>query len=385
MNFLNKLRAGPPPPKVAFLPDALFFTRPVAVAAGATPAEAAVQVELALEGISPFPLAQLYYGWFWRPGSEHALVFAAYRRRFTSEQTAAWAGVDLVLPAFAAVLGAAVEPATTVILAAPEGFTAVHWESGPVPAKILGRPVEPEASDEERARAREELVRAVGGSKVIIDLAAAPAAEPALSDREVAFRSGDFRSVAPATVAAALDVRDKDELAALRASRRRDVLLWRVATGCAAALVLLAAGEVARWGGLQWQKVRLTKLAAQRPRVEAIMASNALATRIEDLATKRLLPLEMLTIVLGGADSSLLPPGMMFTSVKAGSASGLYTLIIDAQTSNAGQVSVYQTALEKLPACEKVDVQLRNTRGELTTFTLTVTFKPEAVRPASVS
>lgn len=385
MNFLNTLRAGPPPPKVAFLPDGLFFTRVVAVASGATAAEAAAQVELALEGISPFPLAQLYYGWFWRPGVERALVFAAYRRRFTADQTAGWAGADLVLPAFAAVLGGAVEPATTVVLAAAEGFTAVHWDSGPVPGKILSRPVEPEASEDDRARVRDELIRALGGSKTIIDLPTAPAAEPALSDREISFRAGEFRATVPATVAAAMDVRDKTELATLRASRRRDVILWRVALGCAAALALLAVGEVARLGGLQWQKVRLAKLAAQRPRVEAIMASNALATRIEDLATKRLLPMEMLTIVLGGADSSLLPPGMMFTNVKAGTASGLYTLVVDAQTNNAGEVSVYQNALEKLPACEKVDVQLKGTRGDLTTFTLTITFKPEAVKPASVS
>ncbi len=385
MKFLNTLRAGPPPPKVAFLPDALFFTRAVPVAAGATAAQAAAQVELALEGIAPFPLAQLFYGWFWLPGAERAFVFASYRRRFTSEQTAAWAGVDLVLPAFAAVLGGKVEPATTVVLAAPDGFTAVHWEGGPVPVKVLCRPLEPEATEEDRARVRDELIRAIGGSKAIIDLPAAPAAEPALSDREVSFRAGDFRSSVAAPVAAALDVRDKDELSALRASRRRDVILWRVALGCAAALALLAGGEVARVGGLQWQKVRQTKLAAQRPRVEAIMASNALATRIEDLATKRLMPMEMLTIVLGGADSSLLPPGMMFTNVKAGTASGLYTLVVDAQTNNAGQVSVYQTALEKLPACEKVDVQLKGTRGDLTTFTLTITFKPEAVKPAAVS
>jgi hypothetical protein len=162
----------------------------VAVASGATPAEAAGQVELALEGLSPFPLTQLYYGWYWRAGAERALVFASYRRRFTSEQTAGWSGVDLVLPAFAAVLGGAVEPATTLVLGAPEGFTAVHWDSGPVPAMVRFRAVEAEAGEEERARAREELIRSVGGSKAVVDLAAAPVAQPALTDREVAFRSG---------------------------------------------------------------------------------------------------------------------------------------------------------------------------------------------------
>ena len=89
---LSLLRAGPPPPKVAFLPDALFFTRSVPVTKDATPTEAAAQAELALEGLSPFPLAQLYYGWFWVPGAERALVFGSYRRRFTTEQSAAWEG-----------------------------------------------------------------------------------------------------------------------------------------------------------------------------------------------------------------------------------------------------------------------------------------------------
>src|SRR5438128_8763264 len=102
MKFFDTLRAGPPPPKVALLPDALFFSRAVAITHGATPAEAAAQIELALEGISPFPLAQLFYGWFWVPGAEHAFVSASYRRRFTTDQAATWSDAELVLPAFAA-------------------------------------------------------------------------------------------------------------------------------------------------------------------------------------------------------------------------------------------------------------------------------------------
>src|SRR5688572_22604919 len=105
---ISLLRAGPPPPKIALLPDGVFFTRAVPITAGATAAEAATQVELALEAASPFPLAQLYYGWVWAPGAERAFVFAAYRRRFTVEQTADWQGAEVVLPAFATVVGAQV-------------------------------------------------------------------------------------------------------------------------------------------------------------------------------------------------------------------------------------------------------------------------------------
>ena len=77
-SILSFLRAGPPPPRVALLPDSAFFTRAVPVPEGAQPAEVAAAVELGLEAASPFPLAQLYHGWYWRPGSPHALAFAAF-------------------------------------------------------------------------------------------------------------------------------------------------------------------------------------------------------------------------------------------------------------------------------------------------------------------
>jgi hypothetical protein len=379
-SLLNTLRAGPPPPKVALLPDALFFTRAVPMAAGATSTEAAAQVELALEAAAPFPVAQLYYGWFWRPGADHAFVFASYRRRFTAEQAAAWDGAQLVLPAFAALLGAKVEPATTVVLASSEGLTAVHWDAGPVPARVLFHPLLPEATDDDRARVREELIRAIGGSKTVVDLAAPPAADPSLNDRQIIFRSGDFVSRLPAVVAAALDVRDKDDLAALRRARRRDVILWRVALGCAAALVLFAVGDIARFGGLQWQRVRVAKLAAQRLRVETIMTSDAIAKRIEELCTKRLLPMEMLT-QLSGVNRETMPADLFFTRMLADSKNGLYTLRLEGQTNNSGQMSLYKSALEKLPACEKVELQPGVTRGDTATFLLIVTFKPEALQP----
>src|ERR1022692_3480285 len=138
-SLLDFLRAGPPPPRVAVLPDAVFFSRAISVPAGASKADVVNQVGLALEALSPFPLAQLYFGYYMPPGADRALAFASYRRRFTAEQLAEWRGAELVLPAFAAILGCDANPATTVILAAPDGLTAVHWDHGPVPSIVLHR------------------------------------------------------------------------------------------------------------------------------------------------------------------------------------------------------------------------------------------------------
>src|SRR5580704_9999552 len=113
------LRSGPPPPRVVLLPDGLFFVRSIPVPAAADASGVAAEAALALEAASPFPPEQLYYGTFWVPGADRALIFAAYRRRITVEQTASWAGAELVIPAFAALLGGKVAPATTGVLASP--------------------------------------------------------------------------------------------------------------------------------------------------------------------------------------------------------------------------------------------------------------------------
>jgi hypothetical protein len=190
---LDFLRSGPPAPRVAILPDAVFFSRAIPVRADASRDEVVAGVGLALEALSPFPVAQLYCGYYWLPGAPTALAFAAYRRRFTAEQVEGWNGAQYVMPAFAAILGAGFGPGTTAVLTAPEGLTAVHWEQGPVPSLVLHRPLQPLATEEERALARAELIKSAGPAARVVDVAAAPAAQPTRNDREVVFASGDIR------------------------------------------------------------------------------------------------------------------------------------------------------------------------------------------------
>ena len=375
---LKFLPTGARAPKVVLLPDALFFARAVPVSAGVTPAEVAGLAELALEGLSPFPPAQLYHGFFWTPGAERALVFAAYRRRFTKEQLAEWDGAALVLPAFAALLGLEVKPATTVLVPSAEGLTAVHWDHGAVPAAVQFRPLPPEATDADRARARDELLRLFAGSRQVVELAAPPVAEPSpRGGEEPAFRAGEQISRFPAGRASALDVRDKAELAALRRAQGRDRLLWRVFLGSAAAIGLMLLGLVALAGEGLWQRTREARVAAQQPLVDQIMTAQSLATRTNELSTKRLLPLEMISTV-----SAHKPAVIQFLRATT---SGLYTLTVEAQTASPGDVAAFRSALGELPACEKVEVRDQRTRDNLMTFTLVVTFRPDALKPATSS
>jgi hypothetical protein len=379
---LSFFREGPPPPKVALLPDALFFTRVVPVPAGTPPAEVAAQIELALEAVSPFPLAQLYYGWFWQPGAEEAFVYAAYRRRFTTDQTAAWTDAEVVIPASAALFGADVAPATTAIIATAEGLTAVHWEKAGRPAKVLCRVLEAEATDEDRAKAREDLIRALGGSRTVLDLPAPPAPEATDSDQEIVFRAGDLVSRLPAPVTGALDVRDKGDLALLRGARKRDVILWRVALGCAAALLLFAFGELALVGGKAWQKTRDLTIAARKSKVDKIMTSQELANRIDDLVTKRLLPMEMVTTLVG-TDTKRKPEEIVFTKIQTLPGSGLFTLYIEGYTDNVALLPIYESELKKLIEVDNAKLEVLPSSGNRQRFKITASFKPEALKPST--
>lgn len=372
-SLLQTLRAGPPPPRVVLLPDAMFFTRAVPVAAGATPAQVAEQVELALEALSPFPPAQLYHGFFWKPGSERALVFAAYRRRFTSEQTAEWDRAELVLPAFAALLGGEVQPDTTLVAPSADGLTAIYWDGGPVPVRVAFRPVLPESTDAERAKAREELLRTAPASRHIV-LAAEPAPAVSRNEREYAFRAEAFVSRLAAAQAAALDVRDKEALTALRRARSRDLALWRSFVGLLALLVALGLGELGLIGARMWQRTLVAQTNAQRPVVEKIMTAQSLTTRINELSTKRLLPFEMMAPLIEKK-----PPTIWFVRTTT---SGLYSLNVEAYTSSPAALSTYRAALAAVPEIERVEVPDQRTRDNVMTFTLVVTFRPDALKPA---
>jgi len=373
---LSFLRAGPPPPKAILLPDGLFFVRAVDVSADPAAGDAASQVALALEAASPFPLAQLYYGHFSLPGEGRALVFAAYRRRFTTEMVAAWDGAEIVLPAFAAVLAGKVGPATTIILASTEGLTAIHWKDGAVPSAVRFRPLAIDVTEEFRARARDELLQAYE-SKAVVDLAGPPAAEPSANDKEVAFRCGEFSSRMPAGAADALDVRDKDELLHLRRERARSVLAWRAIMACLAVAGLLVLGEILLVLGGLWQNTRNTQLHAQAPVVAKIETAQSLADRINELADKQLLPLEMIGAIVGEKGERK-PESIVFTRAAT---SGQNMLSVDAQTDNTGDVGVYEDNLKALPILSKVDFKPLRAANNITNFSFTVTFKAGALKP----
>ncbi len=374
LSLFRLLKAGPPPPKVVLLPDEMFFTRAIPVAPDGGSAAVAGQIELALETLSPFPPAQLYHGFFWQPGADRALIFAAYRRRFTSDQTAEWGSAELVVPSFAALLGGDIKPDTALVVPSENGFTAIYYDgaSAAIPAKVVFQPVPADATDEQRSQARDALLSAAPNSRHVV-LAAAPAAASSRNEREFAFRAEGFTSRVPSASASALDVRDKEELAALRRSRQRDLLLWRGFLGLVAALLVLGLGELALVGLGMWDKTLRKQANAQQPVVDRIDTAQTLTTRVNELSTKRLLPIEMILFVSGTK-----PDTIRFLRTTT---DGIYGLTVEAQSTSPNAVTDYRSKLAALPELEKVEFGRPQARDNGIQFTMSITFRPGALKP----
>lgn len=356
------------------VPDNLFFVRTVPIG-DATSAEAvASQVELGLEALAPFPLAQLYYGHYWPKGSATAVVFAAYRKRFPAEQADSWYEAEMVLPVFATLLTAQVEPATTVLLKTDEGVTAIHWGDAAVPSTVATRNWTSDTPAGERLRIRDELVHALGGSRNVIDLDTAPEVESDGQGGDYVFRSGPVTAPFSREQLDSLDVRDKTDLLARRRARLRDLYLWRGFVTCAVGVALAALLELGVMGGKVWQHSRQRVVDKQAPVVSDIMRAQTLSERIDELSTNRLRPIEMIQTV-----GTHRPPALFFVSTTT---RGLHDLEIRAQTTSPADVAAFQASLRQVPEILKMDaVQELHTSGEgVSDFRLVVTFKPDAFK-----
>ncbi|HEY4988542.1 MAG TPA: hypothetical protein VII09_01990, partial [Opitutaceae bacterium] len=255
------------------------------------------------------------------------------------------------------------------------------WAKGPVPTLVLHQALAPEATEPERAEVRARLIKAAGEAVTIRDAVLPPVAQPGGSDSELIFDAGGLRSRLPAAVAAALDVRDRADLDALAHGRRRDLILWRTAIGSLAACLLFALAELALMGAGLWQKARILKIAAQKPTVTHVMEEQDLASRIDELSTKRLLPLEMISMTAPEVALPKNPTSIQFLRATT-SSTALNTIQIEAQTTNAGELAGYKTALEQTPGVDRVEIQGQRARDNVVSFTLIVTFKPGALTPA---
>jgi len=358
----------PTAPAVVLLPAESFVVRRVAVDAAA---DVAAQAEIALEGLAPFGLGQLFHGRLVEGGQ--ALVFATHRRLFGAEL---WTEAEAVLPSFLALLGEP-PPGPQIRLWARSGaVVAAAWDgTGSLPAHVVGRSATPGAESAVRGELLADVRARLGVAAAVEEFFGEPLAVAGQGGRLtlalLRAAGGRLSTTFAGRAVETMDVRDPAVRAVHRASARRDGWLWRAVAGSLAALVLALVLECVLLAGGAWLRQERAGVEAVAPDVERIQNAQVLGARIDELSRRRLRPFEMLAVV-----NQVRPPGIVFSRATT---SGQLGLEIEAQTANADAVGAFESALRALPVAEAVEIRDLRLREGLRPFQLSVGFRETAL------
>ena len=351
------------------VPGSRFFIRRIPLAPDAPPGP---QIDLALETLSPFPLEQLFYGFVTDSAKQHALIYAAYRRNFSAEEQEAWHQARAVVPEFLLwAFSRRQGPAGAQLRYTGTGAEIVAWDdASELPALILSHDSAGAAEQPDPTPLLLELKRRTGIDAAEVGLVEEPLRIAAFDRDGLALQAGNAHGalIAPAALAIA-DIRDKTELTTRRREERRSTLLWRLFVTGAAALAACVLVELALAGGRALLSTQRQKITANAEAVRGIESAQLLATRLEKMTSQQLRPFEMLALI-----NQPRPRSIEFQRVSTG---GPLTLQIEAQTAEANDLRVYEDALRKLGAIERIELRDPRMRAGRTTFQLEVTFKTD--------
>lgn len=367
MSSLSNLIPGQTAPgAAALLPGNRFFVRSVALE-GEDPAG---QVALALEALSPFPAEQMLVGHVVAADGKQALAYAAHRRRFTPEESFAWPDDCQVIPEFLALCGERPAGAGVVVHRGAERLTALAWDAtNTLPVAVV---VADLADADEAGLAAETAAKAgLPADAPVTNLDGALLSEQQEDDLSLHRAGGK-----PFTIAAKgrdeADIRDVDFLNARRKKERINLVLWNLTRAAVAVLALSFVLEVAA-AGINWRGAQLQTLnESRRADVAETEADQATAARIEDVRTKSPQALEMLALA-----NEHRPATVEFTRISCKANSGLE---VEARTTNPSDISSFEKALKETPEIAAVASKDMRARDNYTTFTFTITFKPDLLR-----
>ena len=350
----------------ALLPGNRFFVRLIEL----EPDNIASQVSLAIETVSPFPSEQMLMGYITSADNKWALAYAAHRRRFTPEESFAWPDDCQVIPEFLALLGQRPEKGGILIHEGEDLLTALAWnENQPLPKCVLV------------VYKKDSSVDLL--TKEIIERTGLPSTTPVItttgelsSDRNDSQLILNCNKGKPFQLSSNqldnADIRDADFLSTRRKKERVNKLLWNTARVAVGIIIVSFVFEISAFL-INWRSNNLRLINESRQSaIQEIESAQAISARITDMNTKAPLPLEMLAVA-----NEYRPATVDFQRV---SCKNNTQLEIEARTTNASDVYAFEKSLKERSEISFVATKDMRARDNFTTFSVTITFKPEALR-----
>ena len=356
-----------------FAPGHYFFCRRIELPDGLENGEVEDYVVLQLENLSPFPIEHLQYGYAIDAVGAALFVYAAYRRRFDSNEVGEWEKKEVVVPDFIIALLGEERSSRELCLIADESISIVKYDSGSgLPACIRSYS---RNRDEDGELIEAEVDLKNQGVEIDDSMRIWKPDASFSMDSQRCFigatnesNSGQIEFSVKRDDLWTLDIRDANTIAKNQADDRRNNVFWKVVIATAACIALLLIGEVFYGGFALFSSYEKGVVSERQPLVDDIDDKNRIANDLVDFQDKTLAPFAMLLGV-----ESFRPEVVYFNKVTS---LGSLQLEVEAFAPSQAMANQFKTRVERSENIESVEIKNSQSQASGTRFTAILTFKP---------
>lgn len=366
--------------RILLVPGYLFFVESVPVPEALEETELESLAQLTLEGLTPFPLEQLTWGFVHDSTAQHLLIFAAYQERLKSAGFSSLENFRQVYPDFLALTNRSQSKPQSYLLVTHEGITAAQFPAGarfPIAIHSLPREL-PEEKIEEGQETEKTANPAIAKLQdeeeatfdsfldeefPLKETLAQPLSVFSTDSGAVQFSvAGEAFSTLDDNNLWTGDLRPPEFAKRVRSQRRRDQILWKGLNWAALLVVIFLFLEGLRLAGAILVDQRLQKIERREDKAANLAGRNDLVNRLELRASGQLRPFATLSLM-----NRTRPENIYFTTVEA---SDFNRFRVEGIASNPNEVNRYAESLREMGYFESVLQQNNRVVSGQVTFTL---------------
>ena len=385
--WTSQLRAHIPERRVLLVPADTFYSHRFDLPPDIPEEERNGAIELLLEGVSPFPMEHLYWGFLFEEKTNQAFVYAVPHARLAKLGIEKIEDYFHAFPGFLSAIGPAFTRRTVRFVAENTAVTAVYFEPGEsIPARVSSRRVQDEfLSDQAVLETRDKLAKAVPAAEgwaveegVFVGAGVVVEGEQKLICfhrrllPETIKTPGPTESLpdshafplAPEAVWAA-DIRSPEWAATESRNRRFSRSIFKITTAAGIFLIFLLLLQGLNFGLGIYNRSRAEHIVELQPRVQRINDTWTLAARITQSTEQDLAPFRMLELI-----NEVRPQSVYFTRTRA---TAFNELRIEGFSAAVAPVNAYADSVRQLPFIADVE-NVVETRDGQTRFDLIIRF-----------
>lgn len=334
-------------------------------------------IEIQLEGVSPFSLEQLYWGYIYNKAEQSLFLYAMYIGRLTAEEKDRILGNEIshAFPSFIAGLGHQYSEPTINFISSGTSLSAIYWNTNNLLSQI-----ETIAIKESEAQAREELLQTLNSKEYRVEAGYWKLEKiQVLSDQSVRFESscqGVSEELSKPNHIFVLngkdgatwnaDIRPVEITRAKCKEQKTTRIVWLATLAVLVAFGILFFVQILGLMGKLYLNAKQSLLTKQAPKVKLIEGQENLAQKIEQITQKHYTPFQMLELLNNNR-----PKRVYFTSINLGNEN---SLVLDGVSASVDELNKYTDDLNKTNIVEKFEVSQIASRQGRVTFKMDVKF-----------